>query len=46
MALWSNFKYEGDIDDVDYKEIYSKRLEEEEEYDNSLNQEWNHLYDC
>ena len=45
MALWSDFEYEGDIDDIDYKEIYTKRLEEEEEYDNSLNEEWNHLYE-
>lgn len=45
MSLWSDYKYEGDIEDTYYKEIYSKRVAEEEEYDNSLNEEWNNLYD-
>lgn len=44
MALWLDFKYEGYIEDAYYKEVYSKRLEEEEEYDNLLNEEWNNLY--
>lgn len=42
--VWLDYKYNGDIEDTYYKEIYTKRLEEEEEYDNSLDKEWNNLY--
>ena len=44
MDAWLEYKYEGDIDDIDYKEIYSKKLRGEKRYDYAWEREWNNLY--
>lgn len=41
---WLSYKYEGDIDDIDYKELYSKKLRDEKRYDYAWEREWNNLY--
>ena len=41
---WVDFKYEGEIDDIDYQEKFSKSLRDEKRYDYALEREWNNLY--
>lgn len=44
VASWLDYKYQGDIDDIDYKEVFSKALRSEKRYDYALEREWNNLY--
>lgn len=44
VASWLDYKYQGDIDDIDYKEVFSKNLRREKRYDYALEREWNNLY--
>ena len=44
VTSWLDYKYQGDIDDIDYKEVFSKVLRAEKRYDYALEREWNNLY--